>query len=310
MNVHGPRIYFEIPIFGGIHITDTVISSFLVMVILCTAAVLLGRKLTKRPGKMQVLVEKGVTMIRDLVIEAMGPHNAYWTPYIATLFLSSLLGSLIGVTGVFRSSTADLNTTATWAVMTSVLCWYNSIKNFGLMGWLKGFTEPFAIMTPMNLVSELAQPVSLAFRHFGNIVGGSVITTMIYWALAGASSAVLGLLARGGFLIPAVVLALGVFLIVRKKGTKLFFLGIVLAALGFFALLQATGVLVGVPILQIGIPAVLSLYFDFFSGLIQAFVFSLLTMIYISNACPSPEEIAAAREEAAAKKAEKAAKKA
>ena len=93
----------------------------------------------------------------------MGKHNSYWTPYIGALFLSSIFGSYIGMTGIFRSSTADLSTTVTWALMTSVICWACSIKANGVLGWLKGFTEPVVVMTPMNLVSEIAQPISMAF---------------------------------------------------------------------------------------------------------------------------------------------------
>lgn len=289
MNVTGPGIYFTIPLFGGIPITQTAVASFVVMVLLCVAGVLLGRNLKKRPGKMQVITEKGVGMIYDLVGDAMGPHNAGWTPYIAALFLSSLGGSLIGMTGIFRSTTADLSTTATWAIMTSILVWYNSIKNLGLKAWLKGFTEPIAVMTPMNIISEIAQPVSLAFRHFGNVIGGSVITTMVYWALAGASTFVLRLICSSGYVVAAIMIALGIFLLVRKaKKHKI--LSIAFIAIGVVAILQELGVLGNVPILQVGLPAILSLYFDVFSGLIQAFVFSLLSMIYISNGCPPPEE--------------------
>ena len=60
--------------------------------------------------------------------------------------------------------------------------------------------------------------------------------------------------------------------------------------LGFFGFLQAMGWLSGVPVLAFGIPAVLSCYFDIFSGAVQALVFSLLSMVYISAACPPPEE--------------------
>ncbi len=289
MNVTGPGIYFTIPLFGGIPITQTAVASFVVMVLLCVAGVLLGRNLKKRPCKMQVITEKGVGMIYDLVSDAMGSHNAGWTPYIAALFLSSLGGSLIGMTGIFRSTTADLSTTATWAIMTSILVWYNSIKNLGLKAWLKGFTEPIAVMTPMNIISEIAQPVSLAFRHFGNVIGGSVITTMVYWALAGASTFVLRLICSSGYVVAAIMIALGIFLLVRKaKKHKI--LSIAFIAIGVVAILQELGVLGNVPILQVGLPAILSLYFDVFSGLIQAFVFSLLSMIYISNGCPPPEE--------------------
>lgn len=292
MNITGPGIYFTIPILGGINVTQTAVSSLVVTALLCVLAVKLGRNLTKRPGRMQVLTEKGVGVITDLVVEAMGEHNRRWTPYVAALFLSSLFGSLIGMTGIFRSTTADLSTTATWAIMTSAICWYESIKNFGFGKWLKGFTEPIAVMTPMNIVSEIAQPVSLAFRHFGNIAGGGVITTMIYWALAGASAALLRL-AASSWIAVAVILALaGVLLLLWKPKKKLLsrFLGGVMLALGLFGALQKLGVFENVPFLQVGVPAVLSLYFDCFSGLIQAFVFTLLSMIYISNACPPPEE--------------------
>ena len=290
MNITGPGIYFVIPILGGIPITQTTVSSFLVMVLLCTVGVLLGRNLKKRPGRMQVVTEKGVGMITGLVCDAMGAHNRHWTPYITALFLSSLCGSLIGMTGIFRSTTADLSTTATWAVMTSLICWYQSIKNIGLGPWLKGFTEPIKVMTPMNIVSEIAQPVSLAFRHFGNVAGGGVITTMVYWALSGASAALLRL-AASSWLGIVVTLALAALLFLaplkgKRPGKFRRLLGVVMLALAFFGLLQLLGVLEDVPFLQVGVPAVLSLYFDCFSGLIQAFVFSLLSMIYISNACP------------------------
>ncbi|MBR4194337.1 MAG: F0F1 ATP synthase subunit A [Oscillospiraceae bacterium] len=358
MQINGPKIYFTIPIFGGIPVTQTLVTSLIVTVILCVAGVLLGRKLQKRPGRAQVLTEKAVTVITNMVKEAMGEHNARWTPFIAAIFLSSLLGTLLGMTGILRSSTADISTTMTWAVLVSLICWYEAIKHNGFLGWLKGFTEPIAVMTPMNIVSEIAQPVSLAFRHFGNIAGGGVITALIYWALSGASAGVLRLIASSTVAVPLVLLAAGaglvllsgkrkngkrrklplllgivclalsglrladwlwsltgrayprmnglvtglawfaglavllagiVLLVGHKKRSRLI-LGILLAALGFLAICFVSEGPMGVPVLTLGIPAVLSLYFDVFSGVIQAFVFSLLTMIYISSNCPAPEE--------------------
>ena len=139
--MNGPKIYFTAPILGGIPITQTAASSFVVMLILCIAGIVLGRNLQKRPGRCQVLVEKGVSMLYGMVEDTMGKHNAYWTPYIGALFLSSLFGTLIGMTGILRSATADLSTTVTWALMTSVICWGCSIKQNGFLGWLKGFTK-------------------------------------------------------------------------------------------------------------------------------------------------------------------------
>lgn len=293
MEVNGAKIYFTLPILGGIPITQTTVSCFLVTVILCVVGILLGRNLKKRPGRSQALVEKLVSMLRNLVSDTMGPHNVSWTPFIGTIFLSSLLGSLIGMTGFFRSTTADLSIVLTWAVCVSILIWYHSIKSNGFLGWLKGFTEPIVVMTPMNIISEIAQPISMAFRHFGNVVGGSVISSLLYTALAGASSILLNLITGSGLAVCIVVLVLGVALLIwgfqkKKLPRKIF--GVLFIVMGSLSLLEYFGVHTGIPFLQVGVPAILSLYFDIFSGFIQAFVFCLLTMVYISSACPPPAQ--------------------
>ena len=248
IEVTGPRILLTFSFFGlfDVTITETVLSSFLVMLTLVILSICLGRNLKKRPGRRQVLVEKVVQMLYNMVRDTMGEHNIRFAPYIGALFCSSLLGTLISMLGFFRSATADISTTITWALVTSVLVWFYNIKNNGFFGWLKGFTEPIVVMTPMNIVSEIAQPVSMAFRHFGNVAGGSVLTMLIYNALAAASALILGW-------IPNAFIS-------------------------------------SIPILQVGIPAVLSLYFDLFSGFIQALVFSMLTMVYVGAACPPPAE--------------------
>ena len=287
VSVEGAKTLFML---GPIRITQTILSLLVVTLTLAIAGVLLGRDLQKRPGKLQVLTEKGVAMMRSLVVGTMGEHNVGWTAYIGTIFLSSIFGSLISLTGFLRSTTADLSVVLTWSVMTSVIIWYQSIKRNGFFGWLKGFTEPIVVMTPMNIVSEIAQPVAMAFRHFGNVAGGGIISSIVYSALALASNALIGLISSTA-VIAFVVLAIGAVLIILSKG-KLgrLILGIVFAVLGLLGVLEFYGILTGVPILQFGVPALLSVYFDLFSGFVQAFVFSLLSMVYISGACPPPTE--------------------
>ena len=249
MEVYGPKIYFAIKTpFGNINITQTTVSLFAVTILIIILAYVATKRLTKRPGRFQVIVEKLVDMLYGLVESTMGRHNAKFAPYIGTIFLTSIFGTLIGMTQIFRSATADLSVTLAWALVTSVMVWYNNIKNFGFKSWLKGFTEPIVVMTPMNIVSEIAQPISMAFRHFGNVAGGGVLTTLIYTALAGLTNLVFGWLPR--------------------------------EILSWFP-----------PVFTAGIPAFLSIYFDLFSGFVQAFVFSLLTMIYVGGACPPPEEL-------------------
>ena len=200
------------------------------------------------------------------------------------------------MTGFLRSSTADLSTTVTWALMTSFLVWGCSIKANGVGGWLKGFAEPVAVMLPMNIISEIAQPISMAFRHFGNIAGGGVLTSLIYSALATASTLLIGLIRSNSWTVALCLLAVGVALLVYGIGKKKLvgkIFGAVFAALAVAALLDNFGVIAGLPVLQVGIPAILSLYFDVFSGGVQALVFSLLTMVYVGNACPPPAEATA-----------------
>ena len=293
VSVDGAFVYFTIPIFGGIPITQTTVSSCLVTGLLIWACLWINKNLKKRPEGFQVIVEELVKMLYDLVASAMGPHNLHWAPFVGTIFLSSICGSLIGLTGFLRSVTADLSCTLVWSIMVSVIIWYNNIKNNGFVGWLKGFTEPIVVMTPMNIISEIAQPVSMAFRHFGNVAGGGVITSIIYTAFSMLSALVLGAIANCGWLmgLGLMLVGVGLWILSGKKGNLLLkILAVVSFVLGLFGLLESLGILTGVPVLAFGIPAVLSVYFDLFSGFIQALVFSLLTMVYIAGSCPGPEE--------------------
>ncbi len=293
INVSGAYIYFQIHIGSlTINVTQTMLSVLLVSILMIVGSVLIGRHIQKRPGKLQVLVEKGVSMMHNMVCDTMGAHNAHWTPYIGTIFLTSILGSYIGLLGFFRSSTADLSVVLVWAIMTSVIIWYHNIKNNGFIGWLKGFAEPVVVMTPMNIVSEIAQPISMAFRHFGNVAGGGVITMILYTALGLLSTVIIGAVS-GTIVVPIVVAVLGAGLLawgIKRKKLAYKIFGIVFIAVGAMGVLQYTGLLENVPIFQFGIPAVLSVYFDLFSGFVQAFVFTLLNMVYISGACPDPAE--------------------
>ncbi|MBE6923763.1 MAG: F0F1 ATP synthase subunit A [Ruminococcaceae bacterium] len=292
IDVTGAYVYFVIPIFGGIPISQTTVSSLIVTIILCTLFIVLGRGLTKRPGKCQVLVEKGVTMMTNLTASAMGAHNVHWTPFMGCLFLCSICGSYIGLTGFLRSATADLNCTAVWALMVSFIIWFNNIKNDGIGKFLKNYVNP------MNLISDLAQPLSMSFRHFSNISVGIIISTIMYAALTLASTIIIELVASAGWLTGGALIVAGLLMLLllalpakkRKKKwlSKTVISGVTLVV-GLFGLLQSLNILSDIPVFTYGIPAVMSLYFDFFSGFIQALVFTLLSMVYIGNSLPGPE---------------------
>ena len=234
-DIVGAQIYwqsdFSLPLFGQISITETMVNAWIVMLIILFLCLFFTHNLQKIPKGKQALIEKAILAVDGLIEQKMGKGCQHFAPYIVTLLLFSVLGSLVSLIGL-RSVTADLNTTLGWALITFAMIVYSNIRYKGLRSYLKGFLEPIPVMLPLNLLSEVATPVSMSFRHFGNIAGGMVISTLLLSALAALSSALH----------------------------------------------------LPVPLLQIGIPGVLSVYFDLFSGCIQAFIFSMLTMAYVGSA--------------------------
>lgn len=247
LDISGAKVLFtipiDLPILGELQISETIIVSWIVMLLITGLCIWLTHDLkveniSKRQAVAELLVEKA----NNFVVGNMGEKFRYLIPFVSALFVTSVVSNLISLIGL-RSPTADLSTEAAWAVVVFIMITSQKIKTNGFGGYLKGFTTPIAVMTPFNILSELATPVSMACRHFGNILSGVVINALLYSALAVASSALLGL-------IPGIV-------------------GDVLAK---------------IPILDVGVPAVLSVYFDWFSGVMQAFIFCMLTVMYIANA--------------------------
>ena len=248
VNVAGPKVIFTIPIFGGIDITETITDMWIIMALVLALCIWLTYDLKKMPSKKQVAAEKLVGMLYNLVETTMGRGYIKFAPYIGALFTLSIFGSLSSLVGA-RPFTADLNTTLGWAIMTFVLIQSNNIRCNGVGGWLKSFVDPVPLLLPLNIISEVASPISIAFRHFGNIAAGTVITALMYAALASLSSFVLG---------------------------------------GLSAYIGS------IPFFQLGIPALLSIYFDLFTSFLQAYIISMLTMVFITNA-GTPEAAAGER---------------
>lgn len=247
LDISGAKVLFtiplDIPILGDLEFSETILVSWLVMLIITGLCIWLTHDLkVENISKRQAVAEMLVEMANNFVVGNMGERFKHLVPFVAALFSTSVVSNLISLTGL-RSPTADLSTEAAWAVVVFIMITAQKIKTGGVGGYLKGFTEPIPILTPFNILSELATPISMACRHFGNILSGVVINGLIYGALAVASAALLGWL-------PGV-------------------LGDILSQ---------------IPILSVGIPAVLSVYFDWFSGFMQAFIFCMLTTMYIANA--------------------------
>ena len=290
MSINGAKIlatFENVPVLGTVHITQTLVVGWLVMLIISALCIWLGSGL-KVTGisRKQAAAETIVNALVDFVHDKMGTEFDRYIPLVGTIFVTSIVSNLISLVGIW-SPTADLMTELAWALVVFVLITYHKIKSSGIGGYLKGFLDPIFIMAPINVMSELFTPISMACRHFGNILSGTVISALIYGSLTAASYALFGALGSSPIAAVVVVLA-GAALIFfgKKKGKKgLFLFGIVLAVLGALGLLSSLGgVFASFPWLTIGIPAITSFYFDWFSGCIQAFIFCTLTTIFIKQA--------------------------
>ena len=205
------------------YITQSIISTWIVMLVLIILALVVRFYISRFkaiPKGFQNVIELIVEVVNSFTISTMGERNKRFASFYGSVFLFILFSNLWGLLGM-RPPTSDLSTTFAMALMTFLMVQYYGIKTGGIKNYLKGFLDPLPFLLPLNVIGELANPVSLSFRLFGNIVGGVIIMGLIYAALPG--------------------------------------------------------------LLQIGIPAVLHVYFDVFSGYAGIY-FVMLSMIFVSGA--------------------------
>lgn len=220
--VHG---VFSYQLFGQtVWITTTHVCVLIVMMVIigfCLAANRCMKKATDVPGTFQNIVELIVEKLDGMSEGVMGKFAVKFRNYIGTIFIFILLSNISGLFGL-RPPTADYGVTFALGIMTFVLIHYNQFKYQKVSGVIKGLCDPWPIWAPINLIGEIAVPISLSLRLFANVLSGVVMMALIY-----------GLLSK----------------------------------------------------LAIIWPAALHVYFDLFSGAIQTYVFCMLTMTYIANAC-------------------------
>ena len=286
VSINGARVlgYINVPLFGDVQITQTLTAALLVMIIITGVLAWLGSGLTVTGiSRKQAVAEMGYNAIVNFVRGNMGPNFDYYIPLVFAIFATSIVSNLISLLGIW-SPTADLMTELAWGLVVFVNITYHRIKSSGIKEYLRSFLDPIPILLPINIMSECFTPVSMACRHFGNILSGTVISALVYAALVAANNALFGLLGSSMY-VAIIVAVVGVvlFLVGKKTGKKLpLVLGIIAAILGVLAVITNLGV--SYPWLTIGIPAIPSLYFDWFGGCIQAFIFCTLTTLFIKQA--------------------------
>jgi F-type H+-transporting ATPase subunit a len=216
-----------------IHISETVIVSWAVMLLLIIASVILTRRLKVIPSGSQAILEAGVEFLNNFAKNQFGSFAKYLGPYMGSLFLFLLIANIIPVLSppevrafgrefippfLIRPPTRDINVTAALALISILLVLFCGFAARGVKGWFKNLFYPVPLMLPFNIMDYGTRFISLSLRLFGNILGGYVLMNLIEKAV------------------------------------------------------------------PLALPMVLSLYFDFFDGLIQALIFVFLTSLYISEA--------------------------
>lgn len=214
---------------------ESIVNSWVIVILLTVLSIVIYNKIKKadpleKPKGLLHLVEILVEAIDGLVIQTMGERNLKFAPYMMTIAMYLACANLWGLLG-FTPPTSDYNVTLALALITFVMIHWFGFKTNGFGGYLKSFTEPMAILTPINIIGEIANPISLSFRLFGNVLSGGLIMSLVYAGLSKLSS----------FLIPFVA-------------------------------------------------APLHAYFDVFSGILQTFIFVMLSMTYIKSNMADEEE--------------------
>ena len=241
ISITGANVYFTIKMpIQDLPISEAQVNSVIVVLSVFFLCLFLTHGIKERPDSIrQHIAEYIVEQVSSLVSGNMGERFSMFAPFVAAIMGISVFSSLLTLVGLFPP-TSDINITAGWAILVFILITHYKLK-CGPIYYLKGFAEPIPLFAPLNVIGEIATPVSMAFRHYGNVLSGSVISVLVAAALQGLSAKLLSWL---------------------------------------------PGALAGFPLFQIGLPAVLSIYFDVFSGCLQAFIFAMLTMLYISNGHP------------------------
>jgi len=167
---------------------DTVIMTWLVMAILIGVAVLVRRRMKKVPDRLQGAVEATIEFLDEILHDVFGEDARKFASLIMTILFFVLLSNWIGIIPFCKEPTKDLNTTLGLGLgIVFVVSHGSAIRKRGLVNYIKEFFQPMWFLFPLNIVGELAKPVSHSFRLFGNIFGGGliilVVSTLVYYIL-------------------------------------------------------------------------------------------------------------------------------
>lgn len=158
---------------------DTLTMTWLAMAIVIILAVIATRRAAIIPRGWQNFLEMAVVALLDQIDNTMGPKGRKLAPLIITLFLFLVVANELGLVPGFTSPTNDINTTLGLALMVVILVHIIGIKEKGAGRYIKHFFEPYIPFVIINIIEELAKPITLSFRLFGNILAGEILLIIL-----------------------------------------------------------------------------------------------------------------------------------
>ena len=182
--IHG---IFSYSFFGHqVWITTTHVCCLIVLLSLMLFGFLAGRKMKHAdevPEGFQNFIELIVELLDGMVDGTMGKNGANFRNYIGTIFIFILVSNLSGLLGL-RPPTADYGTTLPLGLMTFTLIFFNKLKYQKVSGFIKGLCDPWVFWAPINVIGDIAVPISISLRLFANILSGTVMMAPIYGLLS------------------------------------------------------------------------------------------------------------------------------
>lgn len=213
---------------------DLIIQTWIVLAVLCLCIVIIRFLLLKKTSSLRFLIISFFSSFIDLCTQTLGQWNFHHFAFVTSLFIFIFFCNCIAIIPWTEEPTKDLNTTLALGIIAFLYKEFYAIYTHGIKSYIKDFFEPFFVMFPLNIIGHFSKIISISFRLFGNIFGGSIIAGIYFSALAGS------------------------------------------------LLFELIGLLSGLNL-------VIILFFVVFEGLIQAFVFSMLSLTYLAIAI-QPQE--------------------
>ena len=172
------KVVFTIPVFGGIDVSQALLTSWGIILFIILLCVIFVRRLKIFPNKKQSVIEIFINWVTGFFSETMGERGKPYIPILIAMLLFIVCSNVCGLFG-FTPPTKSISVSAGLALISITLVLFSSVRNQGPKKWIKSYTEPMPVVTPFNILEIVIRTLSLCLRLFGNVIGANIIMELI-----------------------------------------------------------------------------------------------------------------------------------